>query len=1251
MYANVSSSFLSKIAQPSRHFEARFYDGSTLLDLEILHIDVTTGTCGGSNLAVGCAFAGYLTVSARYTDIQLEGKELKLELGLLLDDSTYEYIPFGYWTVQKPTVQKDIMSFTAVDRMASKFNEDYSSSLTYPATIASVLSELSTATGVTINCNLQTSLQMPVAIEDMSQRGALAVIANCLLACAWVDRNGMVNITAYGNSSTQAAVDYDYVKEQPNMDEKETLISGVKVYTVDGQTDTWIETGTDHMITTSNVYTTQTILDATADNIVGLEYNGGSVKFMGNPLLDPSDTITFNDGESDQYIPCMEITQSFDGGLTTSVNAPGSFEVTESTIQTGPIAQEMERRARATAEAQATADAALAAANQAAADMAQAVLDINSDIAELQDQIDGNITSWFYEVDPTLSNPPASTWTTTADKNNHLGDLYYNTANGHVWRWVKEGNTYKWSQISDSDITEALALAQHAQDTADSKRRVFFATPVPPYDRGDLWVQGAGGDILRCNTAKTESESYAFSDWVKASKYTDDSAAIAAQATANNALTMANGKNKIFYSDTAPTTGMTSGDMWMNTGSGNALYQYNGTSWVIRQLGQGSIVAGSITTNELYGNTISALRSNLGTITAGILQSYDYDYGTGPYYCQEGMIISLNSKIIMTPKFSVIGGVLRATDGIFSGQITAKSGTIGGYTISSSANTGTTANGGHVYTNSLYTHTSDSSYEYESGLFGGGVYNSAAFYIRRISPGAAWNTSEYTFYVRNDGYMYATRGSLAGWNITNNQIDKSSAIDTSISSEQIQYQAFMRAYGTVTGTTYAFCAMQRTYRNGSYGTWASNFYVRYDGYLYATKGSIAGSIITRGIDASNITAGTISASVIAANSISVSKLTGSISRDNWVIDLDNGSLTIGNISAAKINAGTLNAERIAAHSISVSKLTGNITNSDWELDLDDGTLTIGTISANNVKTGILSATGGDTSWNLNTGVFSTVSGTRSTRVTGGRIRFFNDSNEMGRIAPVNASDEMGEGVAFAAGENASYLGIGRRYTSSSGGVGYQSHIMINCGVNPDGRTERLVFRGPSYFSGAVNTGGNISFGGSVLTFSAESDYATSIYRRTASGSNYISVDARLTVGSSGPEGVAGYIMHVMGGARFEGAGRFTGRVTAAGFDQTSDENLKDIIPWDDRLDELIGRIEPICFRWKDGDDKRLHIGVGARNTNGILTELGLTDTGIVTVGSECSVDYIELSVILLHKYQQRIKELENRISYLEHRVA
>lgn len=172
-----------------------------------------------------------------------------------------------------------------------------------------------------------------------------------------------------------------------------------------------------------------------------------------------------------------------------------------------------------------------------------------TEIKDINNRIDGVVENWFYKYSPTLENEPASLWTTDTLKSRHIGDTFTNTEEyvdnattpdaGKSWRFVIESGEYKWTQIADSDAVKALQQAAQAQDTADSKRRVFTATPTTPYDEGDLWSQGSGGDLMRCKNARLTGN-YDASDWEKATKYTDDLAAQAAQESADKAAQKAN---------------------------------------------------------------------------------------------------------------------------------------------------------------------------------------------------------------------------------------------------------------------------------------------------------------------------------------------------------------------------------------------------------------------------------------------------------------------------------------------------------------------------------------------------------------------------------------------------------------------------------------------------------------------------------------------------------------------------------------
>lgn len=164
-------------------------------------------------------------------------------------------------------------------------------------------------------------------------------------------------------------------------------------------------------------------------------------------------------------------------------------------------------------------------------------------IGELQNQVDGAIETWFYDGVPTLENAPAISWKTDKDKEIHLGDLYYDNKTGKAYRFAQDSNTYKWTIITDTDIAKALSDARMAQETANGKMKVFSVQPTTPYQVGDIWVNATypsdgstyKNEVLRCQTNKAAGSQFAIGDWIKASKYTDDTVANAAKKAAENA--------------------------------------------------------------------------------------------------------------------------------------------------------------------------------------------------------------------------------------------------------------------------------------------------------------------------------------------------------------------------------------------------------------------------------------------------------------------------------------------------------------------------------------------------------------------------------------------------------------------------------------------------------------------------------------------------------------------------------------------
>ena len=137
-----------------------------------------------------------------------------------------------------------------------------------------------------------------------------------------------------------------------------------------------------------------------------------------------------------------------------------------------------------------------------------------------EDQVDGKVTTWFFDGVPTLENDPASNWTTDELKNSHIGDLYYDKTNGNTYQFIYSNEEYSWEQVPDEDINQAMALANSNPDTSDGYRDIFLVQPVAPYKVGDIWIK-SNGEIYRCNVARA-SGSFNPAEWVISSEYSND---------------------------------------------------------------------------------------------------------------------------------------------------------------------------------------------------------------------------------------------------------------------------------------------------------------------------------------------------------------------------------------------------------------------------------------------------------------------------------------------------------------------------------------------------------------------------------------------------------------------------------------------------------------------------------------------------------------------------------------------------------
>lgn len=543
-----------------------------------------------------------------------------------------------------------------------------------------------------------------------------------------------------------------------------------------------------------------------------------------------------------------------------------------------------------------------------------------TDLANLQSQIDGQIDTYFDNYVPTLNNAPANTWTTTALKDDHLGDLFYVIDDpdhgGECYRFVNDNGTYKWQLVEDSAVATALQKALEALDLADEKRRVFTTTPTTPYDVGDLWVDTQTGEIMYCITAKTAEQAYSAADWSQAGDYVTDGSLT--QADIFNRLTN-NGQTQGIY--------LQNNKLYIN-----ATYIQSGTLSGIRvEAGSGLIGGWTIDSQRIYKErTIDGV-----TYRASLYAPATPTLANAAFYIRA----TDENDVETYPIRLQYNGKLIATNAEIEGSVTADSGIIGGWTIDSDHISKDVTIGGVTYSPRLYAPGSPTA-------------NNGAFYIKRTQNGV----DTFPFRVNYDGHMIATdaeisgsitatSGTFGGWTLT------SSVIKNPVTLDGVTYTPGLQAVSSGTGAAAFYVAKTES------GTTTYPFIVRYSGALTATDATIIGRIVAEsgviGNNATNkITIGTNSTNAAIYNGMTSLSDT---SHDGFYIGADGIALGKGKFKVTKAGSLTATDANItgtitsANATITGGKINISTAASDFDYITLDYTKTTSTMQSNGFK--------------------------------------------------------------------------------------------------------------------------------------------------------------------------------------------------------------------------------------------------------------------------------------------------------------
>lgn len=337
MYEKGTERFNQAMDAMSRTFCAKIKVADKEITSGIKSIKWSGGGNAGDALTIGSTVSATVDVEMKAPDFLLENREIEVYMGLILD-GTPEYIPMGKFVVEKPEKSAGNIRYTAHDRMISSCEKAYFSNLAYPSDTLSILEEISSKTGIPVDTSGLSAITVPKKPEGYTCREMIGYIAGMYGRFACIDRDGRLVFRWYAETME---VDFDRADE-PEVSEYDFTVQSITC-AIDKETSYSAGSGT-MGIQLSNPLMTQADVTRIFGLLEGFSYRPGTVSLrLGDIRLDPWDMVkVIRNGET-YFIPCMELMQEYDGGITTTITAAGKSETEAEYNYKGPTTQAIDR--------------------------------------------------------------------------------------------------------------------------------------------------------------------------------------------------------------------------------------------------------------------------------------------------------------------------------------------------------------------------------------------------------------------------------------------------------------------------------------------------------------------------------------------------------------------------------------------------------------------------------------------------------------------------------------------------------------------------------------------------------------------------------------------------------------------------------------------------------------------------------------------------------------------------------------------
>ena len=346
---NVSTNFIEASLSPIGYANAYIEIGDTRIDASnITDITITSDICEGGSYTIGSfttAEASMTIVSDALPNV-VTATPIRIYFGYYIASTgEFEYVPMGvFYAEPRDVSHKNLLTTIKAHDMSWAMVDQFISSLTYPTTVANVLTEIQTALNLTFGAygglapSSVTVYEAPIG----SYRDVIAQMALLMGTCAKLNRSGALDfIKVMPSTPVQDYGAYDYTADNYQLTSNQPMAFGVLTvnYTHEVTTGEGEEQETEE-VTDTYTYSapsgshgltidTRNIRSQAETNSLGMtvlgsgvSYYGYSAVLPGQPQIDLGDTIELTEPLGDTYeFLVLSVIHQFNGSMKSTFSA------------------------------------------------------------------------------------------------------------------------------------------------------------------------------------------------------------------------------------------------------------------------------------------------------------------------------------------------------------------------------------------------------------------------------------------------------------------------------------------------------------------------------------------------------------------------------------------------------------------------------------------------------------------------------------------------------------------------------------------------------------------------------------------------------------------------------------------------------------------------------------------------------------------------------------------------------------------